>query len=314
MYQRMNFRTNINAGLNNRLNVGTNLQLSYAAQDKLSSKGDAPGIIRHALIRPPIIGVYKSPADPTYTAADPFTDLPFFATPWDNSNNKYEFGANPVALAFYTNDKRDNFKTFGNVFAEYALLTGPLKFRSNLGLDLSLTHNKAFLQNFGDDDGGGNATDGIRSPEPSDRLERRQGTGDDRHLEQHPELREGIAEDMDSARSSAASTSRTTRLRSADRDSDTIMSAENFQYLNYGGTTGSEHRRVRIRVGPFLFVHVGYLHVRHRDTWSTANFRADASSRFADNNSGDTSRRIRWLEDLEREVHAEREVDIRPES
>src|SRR5687767_28766 len=117
-YQRLNFRTNINAGLTSRLNVGTNLLLSYAMQDKLSSKGDAPGIIRHALIRPPIIGVMKDPSDPTYSASDPYTDLPFYATPWDNNANRYEFGANPVALAFYANDKRNNFKTFGNVYAE----------------------------------------------------------------------------------------------------------------------------------------------------------------------------------------------------
>src|SRR6266550_4786803 len=65
-YQRLDFRTNINAGVSDRFNVGTNLLLSYAMQDKLSSKGDAPGIIRHALIRPPVIPVYKDPSDPTY--------------------------------------------------------------------------------------------------------------------------------------------------------------------------------------------------------------------------------------------------------
>src|SRR5690606_38235556 len=42
-YQRFNFRTNINANLTDRIKVGTNLQLSYAIQDKLSSKGDVPG-------------------------------------------------------------------------------------------------------------------------------------------------------------------------------------------------------------------------------------------------------------------------------
>ncbi len=50
-YQRYNFRTNINADLTDRIKIGTNLQLSYAIQDKLSSKGDEPGIIRHALLR-----------------------------------------------------------------------------------------------------------------------------------------------------------------------------------------------------------------------------------------------------------------------
>ncbi len=157
-YQRFNFRTNVNANLTDRLNVGVNLLLSYAKQDKLSSKGDAPGIIRHALIRPPVIGVYKDKSDPTYSDEDPFTDLPFYKTPWDNNNNRYEFGSNPVALAFFTNDKRNNFKTFGNVYAEYAFLRDrQLKFKTNLGVDLNMTHNKAFNQNFGDDNGGGNA-------------------------------------------------------------------------------------------------------------------------------------------------------------
>src|SRR6266699_1707978 len=129
-YQRLNFRTNITAGLSDRFSVGTNLLLAYTKQDKLSSKGDAPGIIRHALIRPPVIPVYKDPSDPTYSASDPFTDLPFFATPWDNNNNHYEFSANPVALAYFTNDKRNNFKTFGNIYAEYAV-SSVLRFKSN---------------------------------------------------------------------------------------------------------------------------------------------------------------------------------------
>jgi hypothetical protein len=92
-YQRLNFRANINANLTDRLTIGTNVQLSYATQDKLSSKGDAPGVIRHALIRPPVIPVYKDPGDPTWSARDPFTDLPFYQKPWSNSNNIYEFSS-----------------------------------------------------------------------------------------------------------------------------------------------------------------------------------------------------------------------------
>lgn len=71
-YNRFNFRTNINANLTERIKVGTNMQLSYAIQDKLSSKGDTPGIIRHALLRPPVISVFKSPNDPTYSEKKPF--------------------------------------------------------------------------------------------------------------------------------------------------------------------------------------------------------------------------------------------------
>jgi hypothetical protein len=44
-------------------------------------------------------------------------------------------------------------KTFGNAYAEYAFLGDKsLTLRTNLGVDLNFLHNKAFLQNFGDDD------------------------------------------------------------------------------------------------------------------------------------------------------------------
>ncbi|HEY8660328.1 MAG TPA: TonB-dependent receptor [Hanamia sp.] len=165
-YQRLNLRTNINANVTDRFTVGINLQLSDATQDKMSSSGDAPGVIRHAFIRPPVIPVYKDKSDPTYSAADPYTDLPFYSQNveanggWDGSKNIYEFSSNPIALAYFTNDQRSNFKTFGNIYAEYAFLKNKeLKFRTNLGVDLNMTHNKAFNQNFGDNDGGGATID-----------------------------------------------------------------------------------------------------------------------------------------------------------
>lgn len=163
-FQRLNFRTNVIGNLTDRLTVGSNLQLSYSKKDRLSSKGDAPGIIRHAFIRPPVLPVFKSANDPGYTANDPYTDLPFYQHN-DQSNggwesNKYEWSSNPVALAYFTNNRADNFKTFGNIYGEFSFLKNKeLKLRSNVGLDLNITHDKAFFTNFGDDDGGGDAID-----------------------------------------------------------------------------------------------------------------------------------------------------------
>jgi TonB-linked SusC/RagA family outer membrane protein len=162
-YQRLSFRTNLNANLTDRFSVGTNLQISNTLQDKISSSGDAPGVIRHAFIRPPVIAVFKDKTDPTYDPSDPYTDLPFYAQnlaanggKWNGTANKYEFGSNPLAIAAFTNDKRRNFKTFGSVYAEYAFLRNKnLVLRSNVGLDLNMPHNKAFNKNYGDDDGGG---------------------------------------------------------------------------------------------------------------------------------------------------------------
>ncbi len=280
-YQRLNFRTNITAGLSDRFSVGTNLLLAYTKQDKLSSKGDAPGIIRHALIRPPVIPVYKDPSDPTYSASDPFTDLPFFATPWDNSNNRYEFGSNPVALAYFTNDKRNNFKTFGNIYAEYAV-SSALRFKSNLGVDLNLRHNKAFNQNFGDDNGGGSPLD-----QGTGRQNRPTGLNEYRGQATTITWNNTLNYSKQLQRHEISALAGTEYITSY---SDSIVGSrqrfdyvrDNFQYLNYGGLldqstggSGSEWRLFSLFGSATYVFDTRYM--------ITANLRADASSRFAVN-------------------------------
>ena len=153
-YRRINFRANINTEITERLKVGTNFQITSSKQDKMSSSGDAPGVIRHALLRPSVLGVYKDVNDPTYKANDPYTDLPFYLNNNPNGgwSRNYELTSNPIAIVNYTDDVRSAFKTFGNVYAEYAFLADKsLKFRSNFGAEITFDHNKAFGENFGDD-------------------------------------------------------------------------------------------------------------------------------------------------------------------
>ncbi|UPZ17904.1 SusC/RagA family TonB-linked outer membrane protein [Flavobacterium humidisoli] len=151
-YKRYNFRTNVNANLTDRFKAGTNLQISFTKQDKLSSSGDAPGIIRHALLRAPVIGVYKDVNDPIYKASDPYTDLPFYTGPNEGWSKNYEYTSNPLAIVHFTNDVRERFQTFGNVYGEYAFLGDKsLKIKSSLGVDIAFSHNKNFAENFGDD-------------------------------------------------------------------------------------------------------------------------------------------------------------------
>lgn len=152
VYERFNFRANVNANVSERFKVGTNLQLSYAKQDKLSSSGDVPGVIRHALLRPPVLGVFKNVNDPTYSVNNPYTDLPFYTGNNNGWDKNFEFSSNPIAIVHFTNDKRNTFQTFGNLYGEYSFLSdNSLKFRSNVGVDISFSHNKNFAQNFGDD-------------------------------------------------------------------------------------------------------------------------------------------------------------------
>ena len=153
-YRRINFRANINTEITERLKVGTNFQITSSKQDKMSSSGDAPGVIRHALLRPSVLGVYKDANDPTYKQNDPYTDLPFYLNNNPNGgwSRNYELTSNPIAIVNYTDDVRSAFKTFGNVYAEYAFLADKsLKFRSNFGAEITFDHNKAFGENFGDD-------------------------------------------------------------------------------------------------------------------------------------------------------------------
>jgi len=150
-YQRVNFRVNINSNVTDRFTVGTNLQISHTKQDKLSSSGDAPGVIRQALLRPPVLGVYKDINDPTYSANDPYTDLPFYTGPNNGWNQNYELSSNPLAIVHFTDDKRNTFQLFGNVFGEYSFLKdNSLKFKSNVGVDMQYSHNKNFAENYGD--------------------------------------------------------------------------------------------------------------------------------------------------------------------
>lgn len=284
-YQRLNFRTNIRAGLTNRFSIGTNLQLSYAQQDKLSSRGDTPGIIRHALIRPPVIPVRKDPSDPTYSESDPFTDLPFFAQqqPWSNSNNRYEFGSNPVALAYFTNDRRNFFSTFGNIYAEYAILgDSSLKFKSNVGLDLDLTHNKAFAQNFGDNGGGGNAIDGFGRQNRPTALNEDRGQATTVTWNNTLNYRKNIStHDFSALAGTEYITNYSSSVGGSRQRFDFV--SEPFQYLNFGGTASQNTGGSASEWGLFsLFGSTTY--VFDQRYMMTANLRADASSRFAENN------------------------------
>lgn len=288
-YQRFNFRTNINAKLSKRITLGTNMQLSYALQDKLSSKGDAPGIIRHAMLRPPVIAVFKSPDDPTYSERDPFTDLPFYlhnnrdTGGWES--DKYEWTQNPIALAYFTDDTRSHFKTFGNIFGEVSFLPeNELKFRTNVGIDLNYRHNKAFYPNFGDDDGAGSEID--------------RGLG----RQNRPNgLDESRDEELTFTWNNTLSYDKTYDLHSI----NALVGSEFIN--NYGSGISASRRRYEYDSPSFRYVDFGST---EQDLWNggsgsewalmsyfasltyvydmkymlTANFRADASSRFAKNN------------------------------
>jgi len=286
-YQKINYRTNINVNVTDRLKFGTNLQLSYSTQDKTASKGES--LIRYAMLRAPVLGVYKDGNDPTYTQRDPFTDMPFF-TPENYDiglqRSMYEMVGNPVAKAYFMDDQRKIYKTFGNIFGEYALLEDKsLTFRSNLGLDLTFFHNKAFNENYGDDDGGGNGDDqGLgRQNRPNNLSEER---GEARTItfnntlnyiknfnEKHDLNVMVGTEYIENYESSIGAS----RMRFP-------YTGDEYRYIDYGGVEKDIWNSGTASEWALFSLFGSASYVFDSKYMVTANLRADASSRFADKN------------------------------
>lgn len=286
-YQRLNYRTNINSDITDRLKIGTNLQLTHSTRDVTASKGES--LIRYAMLRAPVIGVYKDPTDPTYSARDPFTDMPFF-TPsgYDLSlqRSMYEMVGNPIAKAHFIDDQRKNYKTFGNVYGEYAFLEEKeLKFRTNLGVDLDFFHNKAFNENYGDDDGGGNALDaGLGRQNRPNSLNESRGEAFTltwnntlnytKTFNEHHNVSALLGTEYITNYSSSIGASRARFPYTTD----------SFRYLDYGGSeldlwnSGSASEWT-------LFSYFASASYTFKNKYLvTANLRADASSRFSEDN------------------------------
>ncbi|MGY5846595.1 SusC/RagA family TonB-linked outer membrane protein [Salegentibacter sp. HM20] len=284
-YRRFNLRSNIQSNVTDRLKVGANLQLSHEYKDRISSSGDAPGIIRHAFLRPPIIPVRKDPSDPTYSEENPFTDLPFYQGPGNFESSKYEFSQNPIALAHFTDDAARTFKTFGNLFAEYSLLEdNSLRFRSNLGADINFLHNKAFGVNYGDDDGGGAERDrGLgRHNRPNSLSEVR---GEEYTFTWNNSLiysKTFGSHSFDALLGTEYINSRISTLNASRTRFD--FTQPNFRYMDFGDTE-QDIWNGGIAEEWSLFSYFGSMTYSFEDRYMvTANLRADASSRFAEEN------------------------------
>lgn len=284
-YKKFNFRTNISSQILERLNIGTNMQISYEVQDRISSKGDAPGIIRHAFLRPPNIPVFKDPSDPTYSEEDPFTDLPFYQGPDSYESGKYEYSQNPIALAYFTDDKTSTFKTFGNIFAEYDILKDKsLRFKTNLGADLNFFHSKAFHRNFGDDDGNGAAIDqGLgRQNRPSSLSETR---GQDFTITWNNSLHydnEFGEHSINALLGTEFIINESSNLGASRLRFD--FTDPNFRYLDFGGTERDLWNGGFAEEWALFSYFASSTYVYGDRYMLTANLRADASSRFAEEN------------------------------
>jgi len=287
-FEKLNYRTNVNVNVTDRFKIGANLQLSYTSQDKIAAKGES--LIRFALLRAPVIPLYKDVNDPTYTERDPFTDMPFYTpTGYDTGLNRtmYEMVGNPIAKAFFTDDVRKVYKTFGNVYGEYSFLKDKeLTFRTNLGIDLSFYHNKAFNENYGDDDGGGSDIDkGLgRQNRPNNLSESR---GESLNITFSNTLNYVKTFNEKGDFSALIGTEYITNYDSSIGASRSRFpyTSDQFRYLDYGDPSLNLWNSGSASEWSLFSLFASAEYVYDGKYMVTANFRADASSRFAANNT-----------------------------
>lgn len=286
-FKKLNFRTNINVDMTDRLKIGTNLQLSNSVQDKVPSTGES--LIRFALLRAPVIPVYKDVNDPTYTTRDPFTDMPFFTpTGYDQGLNRtmYEMVGNPIARAYFSDDRTKIFRTFGNLFGQYSFLKNKeLTFRTNVGIDLSFIHDKTFNENYGDDDGGGSAIDqGLGRQNRPNNLSEARGEAFTftfsntlnylKTLNEIHDISAMVGTEYITNNESGISASR----------SRFPYTTDEFQYLDQGGSDLDVWNGGLASEWALFSLFGSASYVFDNKYMITTNLRADASSRFAESN------------------------------
>ncbi|GAB3926097.1 TonB-dependent receptor [Larkinella terrae] len=137
-YKRYALRTSLDTDIKGKLKIGTNVNLTYSKRSIVGSSGDGYGgnggsVVRYALFHTPAVSVYDSTGN--------YTDLP--ARP-----DLYGDGYNPVGLANKQDNKQNQYRVFGNLFAQWQI-TQDLRFRSDGGLDISVINQKTYNENWG---------------------------------------------------------------------------------------------------------------------------------------------------------------------
>ncbi|MCE5330744.1 MAG: TonB-dependent receptor [Bacteroidales bacterium] len=132
-YERFNFRARIDQKVNDWFNIGFNTVISD--YNKNNAKNDA---FFSAFVNPPVYSVY----DDTNTAAYPV----LFGSP-----QTYGFGnqyGNPVAAAYYNNDKEDGLKLVFSTFAEFTIIPQKLKFKTSYNMDFGYWKSQNYTSEF----------------------------------------------------------------------------------------------------------------------------------------------------------------------
>jgi len=139
-FERYSFRVNLEANPVKKLKIGFGLSPSFTNTQRSPAGApyfaDPPGIVYSALVTSPTVKPYL--ADGTINQTDNQSHL--------NTENgrgaNMTASSNPLAIIKYVTDDLKQFRTFGNLFAEYEILDG-LKYKLYTGVDVN-SYNRSF--------------------------------------------------------------------------------------------------------------------------------------------------------------------------
>jgi TonB-linked SusC/RagA family outer membrane protein len=139
-FERYSFRVNVEANPIKKLKIGFGLSPSFTNTDRSPAGApyfaDPPGIVYSALVTSPTVRPYlpDGSVNQTDNQSHLFTE--------NGRGANMTAASNPLAILKYVTDDLKQFRTFGNVFAEYEILDG-LKYKLYTGIDVN-TYNRSF--------------------------------------------------------------------------------------------------------------------------------------------------------------------------
>ena len=137
-YERYSLRSKLNIDLTDRLSIANNINLAYSKKNSVGSSGDGYGGNGGSVVR---YAFFRTPAIPIFDSTGVYSDMPLYP-------NFFGDGYNPVALAMKSDNKEQQYRVFGDMYAEYKI-TKELKFKTDVGLDFFITDDKRFDENYG---------------------------------------------------------------------------------------------------------------------------------------------------------------------
>ena len=141
-FERYSFRVNLEASPTKKLKLGLGLSPSFTSTDRSPAGApyfaDPPGIVYSALVTSPTVKPYL--ANGTINQTDNQSHL--FTE--DGRGANMTSSSNPLAIVQGVTDKLTQFRTLGNLFAEYELFQG-LKYKLYTGVDIN-NYNRNFYR------------------------------------------------------------------------------------------------------------------------------------------------------------------------